>query len=646
VNQLELPAPLLANLSGNRERRRLVRFDEIPPRLVHAVISAEDKRFFEHSGLDLPRVMKAMYVDVKSGHKDQGASTLTMQLVRNFWLDSDKRWKRKLLEVLITLQIEFRLTKQQIFEDYSNQVYLGRRNTFSISGFAEGAHAYFDKELSQLDNGEAALLAGLIQRPSYYNPFRYPDRARDRRNIVLTLMRRNGYLTDDEYRAASASPLQLRPEREAGAQSYYFLDLVRDEVQDTLEGQQQAHAVYTSLDLGLQDAAEAAVRLGMEGVDRQLRRSGKVRLPADQPQVALIALDPHTGAIKALVGGRDYRASQLNHAIAKRQPGSVFKPIVYAAALSTAGRGGHQVFTPASMVDGSPSNFGVNGINYEPKNYHNEESGAVSLRYALVHSLNIPAVRVANAAGLDRVVRTAYSLGLNSDIKATPAVALGAYETTPLEIAGAYTAFANQGMYVGASLVSEMRDADEHVLYNRSPKGRPALDPRVTYLMVNMMQDVLTSGTGAGVRSHGFTQPAAGKTGTSRDGWFAGFTSQLLCVVWVGFDDNRDLRLEGARSALPIWAEFMKRASHMAPYNDAKPFASPGGIQRAQLCEESGELAGPYCPRTRTDIFIDGTQPVKQCSMHESSDAALATPTPAAASAPVPASAAPRGDSH
>jgi penicillin-binding protein 1B len=617
LHEIALEPELITNVSENRERRRLVRYADIPPRLVHAVISAEDKKFFDHSGFDLPRMIKAAYVDMKSGRKEQGASTLSMQLVRNFWLVPEKSWKRKMQEVLLTSHIENRLTKQQIFEYYANQIYLGRIDTFSISGFAEAARAFFGKDLSQLTDSEAALLAGLVQRPSYYNPFRNPDRALERRNLVLTLMYRNSYLGEAEYRSALAAPLGVHPHELASGQSPYFVDLVKEEAENKLEGAERAgRRVYTSLDADLQAAAEAAVHDGMLNVDRQLHSRRGPALPPGQPQVALIALDPRTGEVKALVGGRDYRVSQLNHVSAMRQPGSAFKPFVYAAALDTAVEGGTRFFTPASIVSGEPASFRSGGQYYQPHNYHNESTGDVTLRYALAHSLNIAAVNLAAAVGFDKVVHLAQRVGLPDTIRATPAVALGAYEATPLQIASAYTAFANEGMLTPAAMVSEVRASDGRTLYEHAHDSRSALDPRVAYLMVNMMQDVLRFGTAAGVRAMGFTQPAAGKTGTSRDGWFAGFTTELLCVVWVGFDDNRDLNLEGAKSALPIWAEFMSRASRIAPYSDAKPFRVPAGIHNVQVCSESGDLAGSYCPDPHSDVFIAGTEPAKECSMH------------------------------
>ena len=613
---------LIANLSDrDREKRHLVQFSEIPPALVDAVISTEDKHFFQHDGFDLLRIIKAAYVDLRQGRKEQGASTLSMQLARGIWLGHDKRWGRKFAEFLLTAHLEHKLTKQQIFTYYANQVYLGRRGTFSINGFGEAAQVYFNKDISQLTVPEAALLAGLVQRPSYYNPFRYPDRVRERRNLVLQLMRKNGRLTDAQFRRWIAAPLGLSPGGAEGVNSQYFLDLANQEVQDDLgEREPGRESVYTTLDEDLQQAAVEAVQVGMQNVDAQLRRRTRdMPIPPGQPQVALIALDPHTGEIRALVGGRDYGTSQLDHVTAERQPGSSFKPFVYAAALNTALAGRTQVFTPASTVDDEPSTFRFAGQDYRPNNFGGDFLGTVTLREALAHSLNVATVSLAQAVGYNAVVAMARRAGLNNGIQPTPAVALGAYVCTPLEIAGAYTVFANGGIYVKPSMVATVTSQKSKVLYQNSPETHAALDPRVNYLMVNMLEEVLRSGTGAGVWAHGFRGPGAGKTGTSRDGWFAGFTSQLLCIVWVGFDDYRDLGLEGAKSALPIWAEFMKRASHFSRYRITHEFSVPAGVVSERLCSESHQLATPQCPETYTDYFVSGTEPTVECPLHSDS---------------------------
>jgi penicillin-binding protein 1B len=622
-----LDPQLMANLSQARERRRLVRFADIPPSLVHAVISVEDKHFFHHAGFDLPRMLKSAYIDVKDGRKREGASTLTMQLARSLWLDRTKSWRRKAAEFLITMHLEHKLTKQQIFEDYANEIYLGQRGTFSISGFGEGARVFFGKDLSQIDTAEAALLAGLVQLPTSYNPIQYPERARARRNLVLSLMQRNGYLNETEYREAAASPVRTAPESGGESASGYFIALLNGELHARLgENSGLNRHVYTTLDPDLQQAAEAAVRIGMEDVDRQLRKRRGGEIPPGQPQVALVALDPRTGEIKALIGGRNYGASQLNHVLAMRQPGSVFKPFVYAAAMATAVEGGPQIFTPASMLHDETTTFSFGADAYQPRDFHGDFMGDITVRTALAHSLNVPTVSLAQQVGFEKVVAMARRAGLNDSIKPTPSVALGAYEATPLEIAGAYTMFANQGLRVTPTTIAMVSARDGTVLYRHQTESSPALDPRVTYLMVNMMQEVLRSGTGAAVRSRGFVLPAAGKTGTSRDGWFAGFTSELLCVVWVGFDDNRDLHLEGARSALPIWTAFMKRASQIRPYSTARDFRPPSGVTSVNICTASGDLAGANCPTVRPEVFIAGTEPEIECDLHNHGQAGGETP--------------------
>ncbi len=614
------PGPvLITNISDSRDRRMVVRFSDLPPVLVHAVISAEDKRFFEHSGLDPLRIAKAALVDVRDGRKEQGASTITMQLARNLYLDRDKNWRRKIAEILISVHLERTLTKQQIFEYYANQVYLGRDGTFGVAGFGLASHTYFNKDVSRLNLPEAALLAGLIQRPSSCDPFRYPERAIDRRNVVLTRMRQNKYINQSEYEAAVAAPLGLVHGVGRVGNSQYFIDLAADRAQKDLgeDLHPPAADVYTTIDLRLQRAAEKAVADGMKLVDDRIRARWKKKGENHGlPQVALIALDPHTGAIRALVGGRDYSVSQLDRALARRPPGSVFKPFVYAAALETAISGGNQVYSPASMVDDSPTTFRFANQVYTPDDFKHEFHGDITFRKALAISANVAAVKVGQMVGLDNVIALARRAGIADDLQPTPALALGAYGISPLEIAGAYTLFANNGTYVHPTLISSIDTQNGDQIYRSSPDFSNALDPRVNYLMLTMLQDVVAHGTAASVRSSGFTLPAAGKTGTDRDGWFAGFTSQLLCVVWVGFDDYHDLDLEGAHSALPIWTEFMQQSAHYSPYREAKPFAQPAGVVKVAVDPTTGMLAGPYCPWSVTDWYVDGTQPEETCDRH------------------------------
>ncbi|MGI8991507.1 MAG: penicillin-binding protein 1A [Bryobacteraceae bacterium] len=623
--QYELEPQLITNLyDRNREKRRIVKYADIPEVLRNAILSAEDKRFFQHSGFDPVGVIRAAYIDLKSHRNDHGASTLTMQLARGMWLTPDRNWRRKAAEVMITLELEQKLTKEEIFEFYCNQVDLGRRGTFTIRGFGEAAQAYFGKDIRQLTAPEAAMLAGILRGASYYNPFRHLDRVKERRNVVLSLMRQNGYISDREYAVAVETPLNLVSTGAESSDAPYFVDRVNDELQTRFENrdfQAQSYRIYTTLDLDLQRAANDAVRAGMELVDQQLKKQKRFKnAPFVEPQVALIALDPHTGEIKALVGGRNYSASQLDHTLAERQPGSIFKPFVYAAAMNTAINGGPRTLTPATTVVDEPTTFWYGNQSYEPGNFKQEYYGVVTLRRALAKSMNIATVKVAEMVGYNAVVNLAHKAGINEQVHATPSVALGAYEATPIEMAGAYTVFANQGNHVQPAFLARVEQKNGSLIYEHKPELRNVLDPRVDYLMVSLLEEVMRTGTAAGVRSRGFTVPAAGKTGTSRDGWFAGFTSELLCVVWVGFDDNRELDLEGARSALPIWTAFMKKALQYRNYRAVKEFQPPSGIVTVEIDPESGMPVTPFCPATRSEVFIAGTEPVGVCPLHGSGE--------------------------
>ncbi|HLX45144.1 MAG TPA: PBP1A family penicillin-binding protein [Bryobacteraceae bacterium] len=641
--QYLLEPELITNLfDRKREKRRIVHFADIPPVMVNAVLAAEDKHFFQHAGFDPMGIVRAVWVDLRDRRRSQGASTLTQQLAGTLWLGEVKRgWGRKLPEAMITLHLEQALNKQQIFEYYTNAVPLGNQGSFSIQGFGQAADVYLGKELSQVTLADAALLAGMVQAPSSRNPFRHPDRAKARRNIVLKAMREDGFITDKQYQEAAESPLKVTREEAESSDAPYFVDLVNDTLQNQFEGrdfQNTTYRVYTTLDMDLQRDAVAAVREGIQETDAQWRRRSKKYGTDEMPlaQVALVCLDAETGEVKALVGGRRYGESQLDHAMAKRQPGSSFKPFVYAAAFGAMLQNGGPVITPATIINDEPTTFWFDEKPYEPANHSNQYNGDIPIWYALAHSLNIPAVKVAEMVGYDKVALTARAAGLNVDIKATPSIALGAYEVTPLEIAGAYTVFPNGGELVKTSFIKNIRDHKGELMYDAKPDRKPALDPRVAYLVENTLEEVLRSGTGAGVHAKGFNLPAAGKTGTSRDGWFAGFTSKLICVVWVGFDDNRDFKLEGAHSALPIWAEFMKRAHQHREYRNVHRFEAPDGIVTAEIDESTGMLATPACPKVRSQVFISGTQPVEVCRLHGGARTQVAGWEPTAPVTPAP----------
>ena len=622
--EYSLEPDLITNLfDSNREKRRLVRFQDLPKNLVAAILSIEDRRFFEHSGFDYMRLAKATYVDIVHGSKRQGASTITQQLARLLFLTIDKTWSRKMAEAMVAFQLERRLTKEEIFENYCNTVYLGQRGSFSVHGMGEAAQAYFGKDVRDLSLTEAALLAGMIQSPNGYSPYRNEKGTLRRRNQVLAAMLETQAITKDEHDKAVKEPLGVVPSYQGATEAPYFVDMVKDQLLDRFSEEEltsQSYRVYTTLDVRLQRAAAEAVRIGVAELDKRIDSMRKSRsktaeaAPIVRPEIALVALDPHTGAIKALIGGRDYGESQLNRSLAQRQPGSVFKPFVYAAALSAYKNGEvDRPWTTISRIIDEPTTFMFNGKPYQPANFHQEFLGDVTLRTALIHSLNVATIKIAENVGYNNVVTLAHAAGLNEKILPTPSVAIGAYEVTPVEIAGAYTIFANQGIRLSPYFISMVRSKQGGLLDIAFPHKARVLDPAVAFLMTNLMEDVLNRGTGAPARARGFSAPAAGKTGTSHDGWFAGYTTDLICVVWVGYDSDRELNLQGADSALPIWTEFMKRAIQVPEYSRTVHPNVPPGVVQVEIDPQTGLLASPRCGTPQTEYFLEGTEPSQFC---------------------------------
>lgn len=621
----EIEPELITNLfDSSREKRRVVQYNDLPPVMIHSVLAAEDKRFFEHGPFDIVRVVGAAVYDLGRGYRAQGASTIDMQVARTFFFTTKREWRRKLKETLMAFEIDQRFSKKQIFQLYANDIYLGNRGSFSIRGFGEGAEAYFGKDVRQLDAGEAAFLAGIIRAPNHYStPERHPDRAVEARNRVLTQMVEDGYLTAAEEKEARKQTLKFVNGGSAASTAPYFVDMVKDHLLEKISAsdlQDQSFRIYTTLDPDLQRDATEAVQIGMESVDKLLARRyaiwKKRGQPVPHPQVALVALDPQTGAIRALVGGRDYGESQFNHALASRQPGSVFKPIVYAAALDNAVEGVQPIITPTTTVEDVPTTFEFDGNEYTPNNYGEEFYGTVTVRQALMHSLNVATIKIAQMVGYQRVVDMAHQLGIKNTILATPAMALGTYDMTPIDVAAAYTAFANGGVRAEPLFIRSVVSSNGDVVESNEPQTRAVLDPRVAYLVTSLMEGVINQGTGDVVRDMGFTAPAAGKTGTSHDGWFAGYTSNLECIVWVGFDDDRDIDLTGAQTSAPIWGEFMKRAVQLPQYRNTQQFTPPAGVVEAMIDPQSGQLATPSCPQTQEEYFVAGTQPTQYCQLH------------------------------
>ena len=630
LSSYELEPLLITGLSedANRTKRRLLTYDEIPPNLVHAIVAIEDRRFFEHGGVDYIRMMGALVNDIKPGHKwTEGGSTLTMQLARGFFLTPERRIKRKLIEILITFQLEHRFTKQQIFAMYANEINLGQRGSFSIDGFGEASQAYFGKDIHQLSLSQCAMLAGIIQSPNRLNPFRHPERAIERRNVVLDTMVETGAITKGQAEQAKAEPLHLSPGSVDASEAPYFVDLVRDQLVQKLgdrDFNREGLRIYTSLDPDLQRVATEAVDSTVHEIDTRVEKIYARRKKAGlvknlvYPQVALVALNPHTGQVLALVGGRNYGNSQLNRAVSQRPIGSTFKPFVYAAAFNTAIQGTNlpgltQPFTQVTMLNDQQTTYDLgDGKAYTPRNYEGEYHDQVTARYALQKSLNNATIGLAAMVGFDQVAALARDAGIKN-ARGTPSVALGSYDATPLDVAGAYTIFANGGVHLDPWMVASVRTATGDIVNDYTPTTRQVLDSRAAYLATDMMENVINHGTAEGVRARGFTAPAAGKTGTEHDSWFAGYTSNLLCVVWVGNDDYTDLKIEGADAAAPIWAEIMKKAVQLPQYSDTNPFTPPDGVEIVKLDKVSNLLADETCPDDYDAAFLAGTAPTVPC---------------------------------
>lgn len=625
----ELEPLLITGLSddANRTKRRLLTYDEIPPNLVQAVLAIEDRRFFEHGGVNYVSILSWGWHDLIGDRKHRGgASTLTMQLAKLLFVADTGTIKYKITQILVAIHLEHRFTKKQIFEAYANQINLGQRGSFSIDGFGEAAQAYFGKDVRQLDLSECAMLAGIIQRPNYFNPFRHDRRTVERRNIVLDSMVETGAITKEQAERAKGEPLHLAPSSVDASEAPYFVDLVRDQLIQKLgetDFNREGLRIYTSLDPDLQRIATEAVNEDMpyvdELVDQKHARQKKLGQPITYPQVALVALNPHTGQVLALVGGRDYGKSQLNHAMAVRPTGSTFKPFVYAAAYNTtiAGTtlpGQDKPFTAVTMLNDEQTTYEMPGNQqqYTPRNYKNEYHGEVTAIYALAHSLNNATISLGAEVGFDNIA----ALGREAGIKraqATPSVAIGSYGATPVDMAGAYTVFANAGVHIDPWMLASVRTPIGDVITDFTPTSKQVLDPRVAYLTTNLMEGVMNFGYGYEVRKRGFLDPAAGKTGTDNDAWFAGFTTNLICIVWIGNDDYTDVKLSGATAAAPLWADFMKRAIKLPQYSDTHEFTVPDGIQVVKLDKVSNLLSDDACPQGYEAAFLIGMAPTNPC---------------------------------
>src|SRR5215217_4932961 len=613
LQRVWLEPGLISSVTGTeRAKRKVIGFSDLPPHLVKAITVTEDRSFFEHYGVNIRGIIRAFVrrvdADPNSPIARQGGSSITQQLVKNLLLSPEQTWRRKISEAYMSIIIETRLNKEKIFELYCNQVYMGQQAGFSINGFGEAASAYFNKDVTNLTLAESAFLAGLIRSPNRYNPYTKVETATARRNQVLDSMAEAGAITQDEAKAAKATPLHVVPSRGRidVSDAPYFADYVQNQLGDMIAGQGAAEhlRIYTTIDMDLQRAAYAALTKQMTALDKIQSK----RFEPGTLQAALVAINAKTGEIVAMVGGRDYSKSQLNRATdALRQPGSVFKPFVYATALNTAYDPIPRVITPATTYMDEPKTFTFDNQEYSPGNFGETYTHApVTLRDGLVHSLNVVTVEVAMEVTIGRVMNLAARAGLPKPARAYPAMALGTSEATPLQVASAYTAFANLGSRTTPIAINRVTTGEGITIAAPTAQQDVVMRPEVAYVMTSFMKDVVNRGTASKVRSRGLKQVLAGKTGTSRDGWFAGYTPNLVCAVWVGFDDGSQLGLTGANSALPIWADFMQVALAEHPEWEGD-WDAPPGVEEIYINPKTGEPSAPEDEVKRVEYFINGT---------------------------------------
>ncbi len=618
VETLRLEPEEIARLLGpKREARRPVSLAAIPKPLRYAVLAAEDARFYSHFGIDLIGIGRALVANIRAGRFVQGASTITQQLARNTFLTPKKSLWRKFREAEIAVLIELRNSKPEILEAYLNKIYFGQDGPNAIHGVDEASRFYFSKGVGELSLEESALLAGIIRSPSLYSPLRMPAAAKERRNWVLARMARYGWIAEAERERASRAPVRLHPRRAQVRFAEYFVDYVERRAEEIFGGEKvyrADHRIVTSLDAFQQAAAEAAVREGLAALDRG-RGGGE---NGGGLQAALVAVDPRTGEITAMVGGSSYGETQFNRAAdARRQPGSAFKPFVLLAAMEETVNGKSKT-TLASPVSGAPLTVETPQGPWSPANFEKKTYGTITVRRAVEDSVNTAFVRLAQDTGLKTVADAARRAGIESALSPVPSMALGTFEVTPVELALAYATLANGGRRVASLPIRDILGPGGDLLYAGKVEQEDAFDPRAAYLVTAALEGVLDRGTGVSARQAGFTLRAAGKTGTTdgnRDSWFVGYTPDLVCAVWVGRDNGGDTGLTGAQGALRIWTRFMR-----AVYPAAGPpeFAAPPGIVTAEIDPESGYLATSACPVRFTEVFLDGTVPKETCPLHPS----------------------------
>lgn len=612
MKTLRLEPVLIGSIFDEKmEDRTLVTLAQIPQELTQAVVAMEDERFYSHHGVDPLGILRALLTDILHMRAVQGGSTLTQQLVKNYFLTSKKTLFRKGNEMLMSLLLEFRYNKDEILEAYLNEIYFGQRGPVSVTGVEEASKLYFSKDVSRLSLAESALLAGMIRSPGEYSPFKNITKSYDRRNFVLKTMLDKKLITQEEFEEAKKEKIVLPPSNLRFLQAPFFIDFVQGELKENFPSEtlkSEGLRIFTTLDMQAQEVAEMAVQQRLDELEQGKPKLAKWRSQGKILEGLLLAMQPQTGAIRAFVGGRDYSLSQFNRVtLAHRQPGSAFKPFVYLTALSSPG------YTLASTIDDTSFSVPMAGKDWKPENYDKTEHGTVTLRQALEQSYNIATVKLAMAVGLDNVAAKARAAGIESPLEPYPSLALGAFEVTPLELLRAYTIFPNQGTRAEPIAITSVVTREGVVLERKGFKFQKVIEPEFAYLMNNALRGVLDRGTASSSRSLGFTGLAAGKTGTTsdyKDSWFVGYTPDLLALAWVGYDDGTPTGLSGASGALPIWTQFMSQIDPPGASRD--DFPANDKITLVKI-SRSGKLYKSSCGESFEEVFLKGTEPKEYC---------------------------------
>jgi penicillin-binding protein 1B len=610
-----LEPELISGLRGaSRQVREWIPLARIPGRLVEAILAVEDRRFYSHVGIDPVAVGRALWRNLTKGGVVQGGSTITQQLAKNLFYSPQRTFIRKVKEALAAMVLESKYRKRDILESYLNEIYLGQAGFVSIYGVGEAAHRYFGKGLDELTNGEIAMIAGLIKGPNTFAPTKHRELAQQRRDVVLRLLRDQGKMTEEEWKSAVNEPVRVVPPDDVLAEAPYFLDTVLRQAEEALGTPlPEGLRLDTTLDSFLQQSATEGLEQGLARLERAYPALKGSDLPL---QGAVVVLDPSTGAMQALVGGRDYRISQFNRAVqAHRQGGSLFKPFVYLAAFEASRTGAQPSMTPASLLSDEPVTFESENGTWSPQNYDKQFRGNVTLRSALEQSLNVPAVRVAKAVGTQPILDVIRQLGVTTAMTSDLSLALGSPAVSLLEMVTAYGTMANGGVWVRPTSLRAASDREGMTLWTATPERRQAVSPQAAYLVTSLLEGVVRRGTATRAKVLGLTGAIAGKTGTTdgyRDAWFVGYTSNLVIGVWVGFDDERAIRLTGSQAALPIWMDIAKRMLS----EQTAPFSPPAGVVARAIDPKTGQLATSQCPERVEEVFIEGTEPTVYCEVH------------------------------